>query len=160
LFIIIFNLLVRALEHGKTTGDCEAYIDDLAVILNSPYNLQEAGEIFERFEQATGAKLNYEKCFVLCPNNKFTPKGRWSEMKGKNYRGWMTKYLGVPISLKLDPLADWKEVLAKMGEAASRIKKFRLKGASKIRAVNTFIIPIMTYLGRFKIMNREVSKEM
>jgi hypothetical protein len=81
-------------------------------------------------------------------------------MKGKNYSGWMTKYLGVMISLKLDPLADWKEVLAKMGEAASRIKKFRLKGASKIRAVNTFVILIMTYLGRFKIMNQDVCKEM
>jgi hypothetical protein len=73
LFIIILDLLVRSLENGKTMGDCEAYIDDLAVILNSPDNLQEAREIFKRFEQATGVKLNYEKCFVLCPNKKFTP---------------------------------------------------------------------------------------
>jgi hypothetical protein len=40
LFIIVFDLLVSELEKGKDTKDGEAYMDDLALVLQSPEALK------------------------------------------------------------------------------------------------------------------------
>jgi hypothetical protein len=159
-YIIIVDILVKSLEKSDEVKNTEAYMDNLGMLMDSPNRLPAVGEMFEQFGKATGALLNYKKCFVLSPNRTFIPEGRWNEMKEGNYRGWETTYLGVPISLRIDPESDWKKVIARMTEVAARIWKLKLWGATKIRAVNTFVLPIMTFMGRFKIMSRQVAKKM
>ena len=45
----------------------------------------------------TGAKLNYNKCFVLS-TEKFSPVGPWAEMPLANYLKEENVYLGDTIS--------------------------------------------------------------
>jgi ribonuclease HI len=47
-----------------------------------------------------------------------------------------------------------------MAEAATRIKRLQLRGAAKILAINTYVIPVINYMGRFKLANREVAAKM
>jgi ribonuclease HI len=160
LFVLVFEILLGRLKACKDIRTIEAYMDDLALILKKGAGLESVSVVFEEYGRATGAELNYKKCFFLTSNRKFEPPGAWAEMEEDNYRGWETTYLGVPLSMKIDPMKDWSKVLSKMSAAAARIKALGLKGAMKIRAINTYVIPIMGYLGRFKIMNEAVAKRM
>jgi ribonuclease HI len=160
LFVLVFEILLGKLKECNKIRMIEAYMDDLALILKKGAGLEAVSEVFEEYGRATGAKLNYKKCFFLTSNREFEPPTAWAEMEEENYRGWETTYLGVPLSMKIDPMKDWSKVLSKMSAAAARIKSLSLKGAAKIRAINTYVIPIMGYLGRFKIMNEAVAKRM
>jgi hypothetical protein len=160
LFVLVFKILLGRLKSCQEVWTIEAYNNDLALILKKGVGLDVVSEVFEEYSRATGAKLNYKKCFFLTPNQKFVPLGAWAEMEEDNYKGGKTTYLGVPLLMKIDPMKDWSKVLARMSTVAARIKSLGLKGATKIRAINMYVIPIMWHLGRFKLMNKAVAKRM
>jgi ribonuclease HI len=158
LYICIYDLLVEALKASTLTNKVSAYMDDLAVSAK-PANINELSPIFDLYCKATGGHLNYDKCYVLSTGD-YNPKGPMSEMPHCNYKGWRVGYLGVPISLKIEPLKDWGKIIAKMKSTARRIKSLRVRQCVRIRLVNTYMMSVMGYMGRFKIMSKKVASEM
>ena len=77
---------------------------------------------FKKYEEATGAKLNFNKCFVLSTES-FKPVSPWAEMARSNYCGDETVYLEVRLSKWLSPLKDWEKVILKMKKVGAAIKK-------------------------------------
>ena len=111
---------------------------------------------FKKYEEATGAKLNFNKCFVLSTES-FKPVGPWAEMARPNYCGDETVYLGVRLSKWLSPLKDWEKVILKMKKVGAAIKKRGGNFRSRVRMVNTYLTPCMGYLARFKLIPKSVA---
>ena len=113
---------------------------------------------FQEYEEATGAKLNFEKCFVLS-TQAFEPEGPWADMPKKNFQSECTVYLGVPISKKIELKREWNPILQKMRRVANLIKEVKKGFEVQVRLVNTYLISLMGYLARFKIMPQQVATE-
>jgi hypothetical protein len=160
LFIIIYDLLVVTLSRSPSVAEIEAYANDLAVLLATADKITETNKIFDDYCKATGAKMNHKKCFIMSQDKDFKPSGCWEPMEESNYKSNSTLYLGVPISREINPSKDWKKVLTRMADAASKIKRLQLRGAAKIQAINTNVIPTMGYMGRYKLINKEVAGKM
>ena len=111
---------------------------------------------FKKYEEATGAKLNFNKCFVLSTES-FKPVGPWAEMARSNYCGDETVYLGVRLSKRLSPLKDWEKVILKMKKVGAAIKKRGGNFCSRVRMVNTYLTPCIGYLARFKLILKSVT---
>ena len=75
----------------------------------------------------------------------------------KNYRSTRAKYLGVPISIKVDPLQDWKPTLDKFEKVCRTIRDTRATVENRIRLINTYALPVLEYVSRFRIMNNLVA---
>ena len=114
---------------------------------------------FKKYEEATGAKLNFNKCFVLSTES-FKPVGPWAEMARSNYCGDETVYLGVRLSKRLSPLKDWEKVILKMKKVGAAIKKRGGNFCLRVRMVNTYLTPCMGYLVRFKLIPKSVASLM
>ena len=97
LFIILFDVLLISLNNGGNFEKLAGFMDDLALLLHRVQSINSLTSIFQEYEQGTGAKLNYNKCFVLS-TERFPPVGPWVEMPPANYLGEETMYLGVTIS--------------------------------------------------------------
>ena len=80
-------------------------MDDLALLLHRVQSINSLTSIFQKYEQGTEAKLNYNKCFVLS-TEKFSPVGPWAEMPSANYLGEEIVYLKVTISQRMNPTKD------------------------------------------------------
>jgi hypothetical protein len=76
LFVLVFKILLGRLKSCQEVWKIEAYNNDLALILKKGVGLDVVSEVFEAYSRATGAKLNYKKCFFLTPNRKFVPLGQ------------------------------------------------------------------------------------
>ena len=159
LFIIIFDVLLASLLRNHSPKDLSGFMDDLGMTLKDVQTINELTPTFQKYERATGAKLNFNKCFVLS-TQEFVPEGPWAEMSVMNYRGSETTYLGVRIGKKMDTTRDWANILRKMRKVGGLIKK--RAGSLKIRIsrVNIFLIPLMGYLGRFKLIPKATATQM
>ena len=159
IFCIISDLLVEKLSKCEGVSKLSAYMDDLGIIFDRPETMDKLEEIFTSYENATGAKLNYEKCTVLTNTEDFSPEGKWKKMPEKNYRAKRTIYLGVPIALEFDPNEDWRKAICKFTAVCEKIRKIRASTVDRIKMINTFAIPTLEYLARFKLINREGAKK-
>ena len=90
-------MLLVSLNNGSNLKKLAGFMDDLALLLHRVQSINSLISIFQEYEQGTGAKLNYNKCFVLS-TEKFSPVGPWVEMPSANYLREETMYLGVTIS--------------------------------------------------------------
>ena len=113
LFIIVFNLLLQWLQKNHPLKELSAYMDDLGLIVQEVNEINSLAKTFQEYEEATGVKLNFEKCFVLS-TQAFEPKGPWADMPKKNFQSECTVYLGVPISKKIELKREWNPILQKM----------------------------------------------
>jgi hypothetical protein len=70
-----------------------------------------------------------------------------------------TTYRGVNISLLVDPIKDWESVLEKLDKTADKICAARNPRMSRVAMVNMYMIPIMGYVGRFKLMCQNIATQ-
>jgi hypothetical protein len=86
------------LESLKESGEVmrvSGYMDDLAVTVGEAEAVNRLIPRLEEYCKATGASLNYEKCFVLS-TEKYKPEGEFKKMRKENYRSHRVMYRGVP----------------------------------------------------------------
>ena len=60
-------------------------MDDLGIVLQRAETINSLTPTFKKYKEATEAKLNFNKCFILTESYK--PVGPWSEMARLNYCG-------------------------------------------------------------------------
>ena len=134
-------------------------MDDLGMVIQKAETINSLTPTFKKYVEATGAKLNFNKCFVLSTEF-FKPVGPWAEMARFNYCGDETVYLGVRLSKQLSPLKEWKKVILKMKKVGAAIKKRGGNFCLRVRMVNTYLTPCMGYLMRFKLIPKSVASLM
>ena len=159
MFVIVFDILLVSLKKEYNPQDLSGFMDDLGMVIQKAETINSLTSTFKKYEEVTGAKLNFNKCFVLSTES-FKPVGPWAEMARSNYCGDETVYLEVRLSKQLSPLKDWEKVILKMKKVGAAIKKrggnFRLR----VRMVNTYLTPCMGYLARFKLIPKSVASLM
>ena len=122
LFVIVFDILLMSLKKEYNPQDLSSFMDDLGMVLQKAETINSLTPTFKKYEEATGAKLNFNKCFVLSTES-YKPVGPWAEMARSNYCGDETVYLRVRLSKRLSPLKDWEKVILKMKKVGAAIKK-------------------------------------
>ena len=157
LFCIISDILVEEITKCEGVTKTSAYMDDLGILMKNPHTLRNLQTIFSQYEEAIGAKLNYEKCTILTNVDDFTPEenSKWKKMPTKNFKSKRTVYLGVPIALEFDPEEDWKKALKKFDAVCAKIRKITASTLERIRLINIYAIPVLEYLARFKLIDEE-----
>lgn len=146
LFIIAFDLLNHQLTKIPEITMVRAYMDDIAILTNSPEGALMASFAIEIFCQATGSQLNHNKCYVITPEPLPSRLERWNLA---NY-AQESEYLGTTLSHKDDDRINWDQRLAKMEVASLRVRQSPFFSArERILLTNIFIISHIPYTGRF-----------
>ena len=104
----VFDILLVSLKKKYNPQDLSGFMDDLGMVLQKAETINSLTPTFKKYEEVTGAKLNFNKCFVLSTES-FKPVGPWAEMARSNYCGDETVYLGVKLSKQLSLLKDWRK---------------------------------------------------
>ena len=159
LFVIVFDILLVSLKKKHNPQDLSGFMDDLGMVLQKVETINSLTPTFKKYEEATEAKLNFNKCFVLSTES-YKPVGPWAEMAWFNYCGDETVYLGVRLSKWLSPFKDWEKVVLKMKKVGAAIKKKGSNFCSRVRMVNTYLTPCMEYLARFKLILKSITSLM
>ena len=60
----------------------------------------------------------------------------------------------------MNPFKDWEGVIKKMQKVRTAIKQKKGSFNERIRMINTYLIPCMGYLARFKLISKVVSSKM
>ena len=150
LFVIVFDILLVSLKKKHNPQDLSGFMDDLGMVLQRAETINSLTPTFKKYEEATGAKLNFNKCFVLSTES-YKPVGPWSEMARPNYRGDETVYLGVRLSKRLSLLKDWEKVIQKMKNVGTAIKKRGGNFRSRVRMVNTYLNSMHGILSKIQV---------
>ena len=159
LFVIVFDILLVSLKKEYNPQDLSGFIDDLGMMLQKAETINSLTPAFKKYEEVTGAKLNFNKCFVLSTES-FKPVGPWAEMARSNYCDDETVYLGVRLSKWLSPLKDWEKVILKMKKVGAAIKKRGSNFHLRVKMVNTYLTPCMGYLAKFKLIPKSIASLM
>jgi hypothetical protein len=159
IFCIVSDLLVAAVNRTEGVEDMSAFMDDLGIVIIKRETFGALEGVFEKYERSTGARLNYEKCIILTNEKDFKPEGKWSRMPEGNRRARRAKYLGVPVALEVDPVEDWRPTVGKFGRVCQRIRRIRCSITERCRMINQFALPVLEYVGCFRIMNEEVGSK-
>jgi len=126
LFIIVFDLLLVSLKKNHNPERLSSFMDDLGMILKNIQSINGLTQTFRKYEEATGSKLNYNKCFILSTES-FSPEKPWNEMNQLNYQSEETTYLRVRIAKRMDPQRDWSKILKKMARTSKIINLWKIK---------------------------------
>ena len=84
--MIVFDILLVSLKKKHNPQDLPGFMDDLGMVLQRAETINSLTPTFKKYEEVTGAKLNFNKCFVLSTES-YKPVGLWSEMARPNYCG-------------------------------------------------------------------------
>ena len=60
----------------------------------------------------------------------------------------------------MNPTKDWKRVIKKMQKVGTAIKQRKGSFKERVQMINTYLIPCMGYLARFKLISKAVSSKM
>ena len=82
--MIVFDILLVSLKKKHNPQNLSGFMDDLGMVLQKAETINSLTPTFKKYEEATGAKLNFNKCFVLSTKS-FKPVGPWAEMARSNY---------------------------------------------------------------------------
>jgi endonuclease/exonuclease/phosphatase (EEP) superfamily protein YafD len=152
LYIMIFDLLVSNLPNLKDYF-ARAYMDDIAIVMESLKQLDDLTEIFELYNKAVGSELNYKKTKIIYQTKELaTPPEPWNIVE-KAQEG---DYLGITIANDQTDRLNWAKRIKKMGKAAESVRNGVNKTKATIRKrltyINTYIISHIPYIGRFTII--------
>ena len=112
-FLIVFNLLLVSLNKNHPLKKLSGFMDNLELLLKKVNTINLLTPTFQKYKKATGAFLNYSKCFVLT-TQMYKLSGPWSAMLKTNFRSDETTYLDVQINHKMESKKDWFKVYEKM----------------------------------------------
>ena len=84
--MIVFDILLVSLKKKHNLQDLSGFMDDLGIVLQRVETINSLTPTFKKYKEATKAKLNFNKCFVLSTES-YKPVGPWSEMARLNYCG-------------------------------------------------------------------------
>ena len=155
-FIMIEDLLVYALHKTQGIMAMGAYADDIAIILNE--NTQELSTIGKHilcYCRAVGAAINPNKCSILSTHPGQIPEllpEPWNQVA----RPRSTTYLGITIGPNMLEREHWNKALRNALIVATKIKQQKWSLGKRIKMINTFIIPLFSYIHRHYLMPRTV----
>ncbi|KAJ4457193.1 putative Reverse transcriptase (RNA-dependent DNA polymerase) [Paratrimastix pyriformis] len=143
LFVFMYDILISNLSHLSPA----AFADDLYLASPTPGPLDDAYRSFTTFEAATGLALNRAKCVVLPVGNPppFDTSSPWATVPVEN----SFRYLGILIGPSLSFPALLKTPTERIIERIGQLKALKLTFSQRLRAANTFLSPILSYLFRF-----------
>jgi hypothetical protein len=156
LYIIIVDLLVRSLTEVDDVIAVGSYADDNGVILSSRAALSKIRTRIRWYEKAVGAQLNERKCSIITNIKGFTKPKAWDETSIVDN----AKYLGVVIGTKVSDIDIWGEVLIKAKYVSTQIKKVKCGFKERVYLVNTYLIPVISYLSQFHLMTSNVAGQL
>ena len=107
--MIVFDIFLVSLKKKHNPQDLSGFMDDLGMVLQRAETINSLTPTFKKYKEATGAKLNFNKCFVLSTEF-YKPVGPWAKMARSNYCGDETVYLEVRLSKQiLLKVPNWQE---------------------------------------------------
>ena len=118
IFIMAFDLLLFHLNKIPAIHLVRGYMDDIALISTSPEAITEAATTINLFCHATGAELNFNKCFIISPTIPSSPLLLWEDAIYQSE----TTYLGIHLSHLDDDFPIWNHRISKILSACLRIK--------------------------------------
>jgi hypothetical protein len=149
LFNIFLDPLIEDISNELGVENVLAYADDLAVIVTSYYQLDQAIRRIEDWSKRTGVPINFDKSAIL--NLKMRVNSP-SLVGLKTYKGYPIrdryKYLGVWLDETLDPTTHVREQMRKIDYLSRRLQVVPKKCVTPKLIINlwTLIIrPIFDY---------------
>jgi len=145
---------------GGTEVKISMYADDTTLILSNERSIKQSFVLVERYERASGAKLNQQKT-----NGVFL--GRWKyKLSGPVDISWVTsaKIIGFYFGYNDPSRTVWDEKISDIRKAIAAWENSDLSMKGKVTVVNNFILSKLWYLAevipppknRVKLINRLV----
>lgn len=165
LYAITCDPLARSIEKnenisgvriGKATMKLQQYADDMTVFISREKELPIIFREFEKYEMATGQKLNAEKTEILHINQKqghTNPNKQYERLKKNEIR-----ILG-QIYGKNQTTETWKERTGKINRITNAYKNRRLTWMGKKAILNSMVTTQVVYNARVIQMPKETQKE-
>ena len=155
-YVIYLQALDRALSSnaaiigipipGKTSPKTSLYADDLNLIPWDKSKISNVINIFARFENATGSRINHDKTQGLALGVPDIDDPNFMDIYWKNAEGM--EILGITFFAKYDETVDfnWNKTYKAMEEelAKQRFRNLSLKG--KVIVVNSLVLSKAWYL--------------
>lgn len=157
IFIIVFDLLNHHLSRIPGVELVRGYMDDIAIITSNPDSLNTISHNIQTFCQATGASLNFDKCFIISPNPPVPVPATWTLARQDS----CTQYLGIQLSHNDDDREIWIDRMGKMNSAVSQINSLPSTSIKqRITLTNIFVISHIPYFSRFAVIPEGIKGQM
>ena len=149
-YVIYLQALDRALSShasiiglpipGKTSPTTSLYADDLTLVLWDSSKLSSVMNIFARFENATGSKINPEKTQGLAIGSPDINDPFFDRIHWKNYEG--IEILGIFFFVDYEKTveANWDKIYDKMEKQLSKLRFRKLSLKGKVTVLNTLVL--------------------
>ena len=144
---LISESQLQGLPAGRHTVRFGMFADDTFVVLRSQQDADDLQGIMQRFERASGAKVNWQKSYVMNLSG--------LEIIIDNARVVSAadpyKHLGVPVGLDNQDQIDefWDKIVRKTTETVDRWITFHLSIKGRLMAANTLVMSLPRYAIRF-----------
>jgi len=159
LFNITLDYLLLTLQpviEKQKPGIISAFADDIAICFSDPTCLPQVINKLQTYQIISNASLNIKKCSIIGTDDEalsqlHNPLGIPIT---SSY-----KYLGLPIGRRTNIYNILEEARKKLHNVASHIKKLHLPLADRFIAINTYLIPIFSYIMRYYLLPLDIIKE-
>ena len=151
IYIIVFDILIHKLESCEIIKLIRAYMDDIGVLFKKNDDFNIIKNIFELYNKAVDACLNYNKCSYLIREGVDCSDtiGWWVEA----VRIYITKYLGILLGGDVGE-KNWESALKKMKKKSLMIRRIKnITIENRISLINIYIVSHIPYVGRFVLMS-------
>jgi exonuclease III/ribonuclease HI len=152
IYILVVDLLVRNLSEVEGVVTLGSYADDNGLILSNTECLSVIRRRIRDYELAVGAELNLEKCSIIS-NLKIGYIKSWNGLKICK----SSTYLGIKLGLNISADDMWGDAVIKAATVSTRIKKLRISFSEKVRLVNTYLVPLFSYISQFYLMPSKIA---
>ena len=125
---------------GRKAPTTSLYADDMTLALSDKTNIRKVFDIFSKFENATGSKINPEKTQGLALNNPKLDDPIFDLIEWKNLDG--IDILGVLFHTKYEQTSEavWSKIIQKMSTTLTSIRYRNLSLKGKILTLNSLIL--------------------
>jgi hypothetical protein len=118
---------------------CLLFLDDIAILLDSPDQVFRAFRVLHTFAERWGLKFNLSKCAVLCYNFGDYPPQAWPFGDGVVRTSTLEKYLTNTISTDQSPLQHISVKLKKAKKASGLLCQLGLLGGAQTAATSSLL---------------------
>jgi hypothetical protein len=150
LFLCVVEPLAQALRNSHIGGIALpphqnrlvylGYADDTTVYMSSMEDLNKVLNVFNEFSSLSGMKLNTGKCVVI-PLGSFAnlPAPASTSFRWLTERDDLERLLGVPVGLKFQSDAIWKDLLTKLHDSVQHWTSQNLSVYGRVHAARSYI---------------------